>query len=92
MKRYGLLGALVGFVVAVLGFTQIPAIAQQAEAESAWEIYASAFGTHSYFVVKHNRITGTTLVLNCGDSGSMGNVQGCDDDRRWMQLPTEIVE
>ncbi len=92
MKLYGLLGAFIGFVVAVLVFTQIPAVAQQTSADEAWEIYASAFGSHSYFVVKHNRVTGETLVLNCGKDKTLSSTQGCFDDSEWMRLPTVVVE
>ena len=110
MKRYGLLGALIGFVVTVLGFAQIPAVGQEDETprqelnrlraeqtaqeavDLAWEISASAFGTHSYFVVKHNRVTGVTLILNCGETTSISKTQGCDDDSQWMQLPILVVE
>ncbi len=78
MKRYGLLGALIGFVVAVLGFTQIPAIAQQAELESAWEIHIAAGNEHLY-LVKHNSVSGRTLILTCANN--------CGRNEEWHEYP-----
>ena len=84
MKRYGLLGALVGFVIAVLGFTQIPAVAQQTSVEAAWDVIVSPFGSQSYVVVKHNSVTGQTLMLDCARS--------CSDNNVWWELATEVIE
>ena len=82
MKRYGLLGALIGFVIAVLGFTQIPAVAQQTSAEVAWEVsvtpFSSGSGADQVLVVKHNRVTGQTLLLNCSNA--------CGDEE-WFDYP-----
>lgn len=84
MKRYGLLGALVGFVVAVLVFTQIPAVAQQTNAEAAWDVIVSPFGQQSYVIVKHNSLTGQTLILDCARS--------CSDNNVWWELAVEVIE
>ncbi len=62
------------------------ASAQDAPAMSegqAWEIYTGPFGTQSFYVVKHNRLTGKTLVLNC--KGTTG--VKC---QQWEDLP--VVE
>ena len=67
MKRYGLFGALIGFVVAVFVFIQVPATAQQSPLEASWEIYTTASNEH-LLVVKHNRVTGQTLILTCGNN------------------------
>ena len=126
MKRYGLLGALIGFVIAVLGFTQIPAVAQEADSseqqvneppapeqrarrrgiperfdpkrpggpgvtfgatgiqlpeESAWEITVMPYGDGDLAVIKHNRITGQTLILNCSST--------CGNNEQWRDYPVD---
>ena len=85
MKRYGLLGALIGFVIAVLGFTQIPAVAQQTEVESPWEItvmpYSGGTGANAVLVAKHNRVTGQTLLLSCSNA--------CGGGEEWRDYPVE---
>ena len=126
MKRYGLLGALIGFVISVLGFTQIPAVAQEADSseqqvneppapeqgawmrgipehfdprppgdpwmtfgatgiqlpeESAWEITVMPYGHGDLAVVKHNRITGQTLILNCSST--------CGNNEQWRDYPVD---
>ncbi len=53
---------------------------QPSEAE-AWEIQSMATASQGggwFYVVKHNRITGETLVLSCKG--------GCNDEK-WYELP-----
>ena len=69
---------LAGYVIG-----QRPGIvrAQQVTAtEGAWEIHDSPFGQQSFYVIKHNRITGQTYVL----SGARGAAHD-----KWLLLPEE---
>ncbi len=53
-------------------------------ADSSWEIYHSAFGQQSFYVVKHNRVTGETLILF--------RPPGEDADKEgWLVLPTDTI-
>ncbi len=67
---------LVGFLVGT-GFDVVKA-QQNIEPEQAWEINHSPFGQHSFYVVKHNRLTGETWVLS--------GAKGAKDDS-WLLLP-----
>ncbi len=53
--------------------------AQESSASSNWEIYASAYGQQSFFVVKHNRNTGETLILNGAKTKA----------KEWQKLPVK---
>ena len=67
---------LVGFLVGT-GLDVVKA-QQSIEPEQAWEINHSPFGQHSFYVVKHNRLTGETWVLS-GERGAK--------DDKWLLLP-----
>jgi len=69
---------LVGFLVGS-GLDVVRA-QQDMKPELAWEIYHSPFGTHSFYAIKHNRVTGETWVLS-GEKGA--------EDDRWLLLPEE---
>ena len=63
----------------LLGHGWDTARAQQATgANQAWEIYHSAYGNNSFYVLKHNRLTGETFLLDA--------IGGADDDA-WFLIP-----
>ncbi len=80
MKPRTLLGALtlfcLGFLVGT-GF-DVANAQQNTKPEQAWEINHSPFGQHSFYVIKHNRLTGETWVLS-GERGAK--------DDSWLLLP-----
>ena len=53
---------------------------QTASPEGVWEIHDSPFGQQSFYIVKHNRMTGETLVLSAE--------KGAKDDA-WLLLPED---
>ncbi len=72
----GILLTIAGFLIGVsIQHTD----AQESSVSPNWEIYASPYGSQSFFVVKHNRETGDTLILN----GRTGKAE------EWLQLPVK---
>ena len=47
--------------------------------ESAWEITVTPYGNDDLVVVKHNRITGQTLILSCSRT--------CGNNEEWRDYP-----
>ena len=72
----GILLVSVGFLV---GLSIQRTDAQESSASSNWEIYASPYGQQSFFVVKHNRETGDTLILNGAKTKA----------KEWQKLPVK---
>ena len=81
MKWYGLFGVLVVAVIAAVVFVQAPATAQQSPVESSWEIYPVPYSDSHVLVVKHNRVTGHTLLLSC--------YKACGGGEEWRDYPVE---
>ncbi len=79
MKWYGLFGVLVVAVIAAVVFVQAPATAQQSPVESSWEIYPVPYSDSHVLVVKHNRVTGETLILTCASN--------CGSNEEWQDYP-----
>ncbi len=81
LRRF--LGAAVLFLLGFLtgsGFDLATAQEQIGSKEQAWEIYHGSAGKDSFYVVKHNRLTGETLVLSA---------EGGAGDDSWLLLPVE---
>jgi len=72
----GILLVTVGFLV---GVSIQRTDAEESSASSNWEIYASPYGQSSFFVVKHNRETGDTLILNGAKAKA----------KEWLRLPVK---
>ena len=80
---------LTGGLLVLLGFVagnlnglnaqEVEVIGQDLAA-GAWEVQSSPFGQQSWYAIKHNTVTGETLVLS-------GN-KGAEDDA-WLLLPFE---
>ena len=123
MKQYGLLGVLIGSLIALSAFALMPAVAQETAGtgqqanepqepeqrarrrgiperlgpgrrghpghpgsapirlpeESAWGITVMSYGDGDLVVVKHNRITGQTLILSCSNT--------CGNNEEWRDYP-----
>ena len=60
---YGAALLVMGFVVGGLTGT-LRAQDESTTVDQAWEIYHSRYGDDSFYVVKHNRVTGETKVLD----------------------------
>ena len=84
MKYRNALYAIAGVLVGTFGMAQIPAIAQDSSMEAAWEVIVTPFGQQSYAVVKHNTITGQTLILDCAKS--------CSEKDEWWELPVAVIK
>lgn len=56
------------------------AVAQEQQVLDEWEIQSGSFGQQSFYVVKHNRFSGETLILSAE--------RGADNDK-WLYLPIE---
>ena len=63
-----------GFVLGGGGRLQ----AHQEGAEGLWEIHHSPYATQSFYVIKHNALTGETWILDA-NKGAGDNI--------WMMLP-----
>jgi hypothetical protein len=73
--------AVLCFVIGVFAGMIVDHSSVSAQAEQgAWEISHGAFGQQSFYVIKHNRITGETLELS--------GARGATDDA-WLKLPEE---
>ena len=82
MKLRTILGGIGLFLLGFVAGTGLDAVKaqQHASPELAWEIYHAPFGMHSFYAIKHNRVTGETWVLS-GEKGA--------EDDRWLLLPEE---
>ena len=71
---------LVVFMLGTLVGSNLSVVRAQGDIQpaQAWEINHSAFGQSSFYVVKHNRLTGETWVLS-GERGAQ--------DDSWLLLP-----
>ena len=82
MKRYGILGAFVGAaLVAAVSLLLLPAQAQEGSANQQWEISVESYSSGDkprLAVVKHNALTGQTLILTCDNR--------CDADEVWRDF------
>jgi len=80
MKSRGLVWSLVVFVLGLLVGSNLGTVRAQGDLqpEQAWEINHGPFGQHSFYAIKHNRLTGETWVLS-GDKGAQ--------DDSWLLLP-----
>lgn len=81
MSRLVMLASLMGIASFVFSSASTAEGDATPSSESAWEIQsiASSDEAHTYlYVVKHNRITGETLILSCEDS--------CKSEQ-WYKLP-----
>jgi formaldehyde-activating enzyme involved in methanogenesis len=85
MKRYGILGAFVGgALVAAASLLLLPAQAQEGSANQAWEIAVESYSSGDkprLAVVKHNTVTGQTLILTCDNR--------CDADEVWRDFEVD---
>ena len=62
----------------------VPVIAQQEDkpdAAAAWQIQSSPFGQQSFYAIKHNVVTGETLVLSAE--------KGVGKKQKWMHFGVE---
>lgn len=85
MKRYGVVGAVLGIALAV-GFSLrlMPAEAQESSVDGAWQITVESYSSGDkprLAVVKHNTVTGQTLILTCDNR--------CDSDEVWRDFNVE---
>ena len=82
MKRYGIVGACIGVALAVsLYFQFLPAEAQGLSVNESWEITVVSYSSGDkprLAVVKHNEVTGQTLILTCDNR--------CDADEVWRDF------
>ena len=66
MKKNSLLviaGTILGFVVGI----SLPLVADSHDSsnvDGSWQIQSAPFGQQSFYVVKHNTVSGETLVLS----------------------------
>lgn len=81
MKLRDVVVACCFFFLGALVTSRIPLQAQNAarietrdpaNESGGWEIAHGAYGQQSFYVIKHNRLTGETLILN-GEHGGLGN-------------------
>jgi hypothetical protein len=84
MKHRNLLLVPVAFLAGIGVSTVLPALAQQENAEDAWEIIVTPYGQQSWSAVKHNTKSGQTLVLSCN--------RGCEGKEAWLEFPVEVVD
>ena len=84
MKLQTVTVACVAFVLGGLMAIVYPAIAQSPGAQSAWEVsFTRPSATNgNVTIVKHNRITGQTLVLSCP-------ANSCGKKLRWSEYPED---
>ena len=73
------LAVVAAFVAGVLVSATYPVVAQQTDVDAAWEVTVSRPANNNVSFVKHNRITGQTLVLSC--------VMGLCQKQKWIELP-----
>lgn len=86
MKQLQFVGALAILIVGVvIGFlmNHTAVHAQSDPAAGAWEISHGAWGTQSWYAIKHNRITGEVWVLSAQ--------KGIDGDS-WLKLPEVVAK
>ena len=86
MKLKTALIAAVSFVLGGLVAIVYPAIAQSPGSQSAWEVsFTRPTATNgNVTIVKHNRITGQTLVLSCP-------ANACGKELKWSEFPEESI-
>jgi hypothetical protein len=82
MKRYGVVGMVLGMALAVaFSMRLLPAQAEESSVEGAWEITVASYSSGDkprLAVVKHNRVTGRTLIVTCDNR--------CNPDERWSEF------
>lgn len=80
MKARNFVWLLVVFMLGTLVGSNLAVVRAEGDIQpaQAWEIYHSAFGNQSFYVIKHNRLTGEAWVLSAE--------KGSEDDS-WMLLP-----
>jgi len=74
MKLRDVVVACCFFVLGALATSRVPLRAQneaknETNVSGGWEIAHGAYGQQSFYVIKHNRITGETLILNAERGG-----------------------
>ena len=82
MKRLGIVSAVLGVAVMVsVSLNLMPAAAQESHMDQAWELNVVSYSSGDkprLAVVKHNSITGQTLILTCDNR--------CDADEVWRDF------
>ena len=88
MKGVGIVGAVIGVALAVIVSVQLlPAQAQESSVAEAWDLTVVSYSSGDkprLAVVKHNGITGQTLILTCDNR--------CDADEVWRDFDSVASE
>ena len=88
MKRYGVVGVLLGVALAVVSSLRLlPAQAQGSSVEGAWEISVMSYSSGDkprLAVVKHNAVSGQTLILTCDNR--------CNPEETWRDFGVSGVK
>ena len=82
MKPYGVLGAVIGAALAAtISLLLMPAQAQESSVAGAWQLTVVSYSSGDkprLAVVKHNAVSGETLILTCDNR--------CDANEVWRDF------
>ena len=88
MKVYGVVGAILGIALAIgLSMRLLPAQAEESSGAGAWEVTVTSYSSGDkprLAVVKHNSITGQTLIVTCDNR--------CNPDEQWRDFRVASAE
>ena len=88
MKRFGIAGAVIGLALtAAMSVQLLPAHAQESMNGKDWELTVVSYSSGDkprLAVVKHNTVSGQTLILTCDNR--------CDADEVWRDFDLAGLE
>lgn len=88
MKRFGIAGAVIGLALtAAMSVQLLPAQAQESMNGKDWELTVVSYSSGDkprLAVVKHNTVSGQTLILTCDNR--------CDADEVWRDFDLAGLE